>query len=279
MKHHYVPEFYLKRWATNGLVPGYYWAKDAGRIASKKKGAKAFCNEVDLYALEAVSAEIEQAMETRFFGQIDNQAGKLINRVASDDFRNFSQVECCDWARFLNSLELRRPSIITNLRNRVANEFLESLDEDEEILEAMKKEGVEDSPSQFLKNINPSYVQNRMLLTIQTVIDSQKIGQSYLDMAWMRKNLSEGGIDLITNDQPFVRIGGLGDSNCICYLPLDPQNIFFCSNDMQQLNRIRAEGAREFTKIMNRDIAFRAEKYIFDRSSQNLPLIEKFLSP
>lgn len=252
MRHHFVPEFYLRRWASRGLVCGYYWDHRSHFLRMKKSGAKAFCHEVDLYKLESEPRERSYLLETVFLGTVDDKAGKLIGRIAGGDLASLTNDETCDWVRFLMSLEVRRPSAIRFLREHGSKDFIKSLDDDGKFLAEMAQSGIQGRPSEILRPAIISHIRDRMVLRIQNAIDDPEIGTQYLRMSWLAKELSAGGVDLVAADRPFIRIGGIEEPNNLWCLPLDPDTAFFCSNSRNMLLKVERANARQISKTINR---------------------------
>ena len=279
MRHHYVPEFFLRRWAVDDVVRGYHWDAHLNAIKMSEKGAKAFCHQVDLYKLESEPPEKSHLLETEFFGTVDDNAGKVIRKIAKGDLESITNDEACDWARFLMSLEVRRPSVAKFLKKHASEEFIDALDDNPEFLAEMARRDIQGPPSAVLGSAATPYVQDRMLLRMQAAIDDSEIGKHYLRMSWFTKILSAGGIDLVVADRPFIRWGGIEEPDNLWCLPLDPDTAFFCSNNRNILVKLERSSARQISKALNRRSVEQAEKYVFDRSGKNSRLFERLGLP
>lgn len=279
MRHHYVPEFYLKRWATDDLVCGYYWDHRSRSLKMSRTGPKAFCHDSDLYKLGSEPTERSQLLEIQFLGAVDDKAGKTIDKIAKGDLRSLTDDEACDWVRFLMSLEMRRPSVVNFLKSHASKDFIENTNDGAKFISEMKRLKIQGRSSEILESATRSYIEDRMLLRMQGAIDDSKIGKHYLQMNWLTKKLSTGGIDLVVADRPFVRQGGIEAPNNLWCLPLDPDTAFFCSNDINLLNKLERSGARQISKIINRHSVEQAEKYVFDKSGMNSRLLERLGQP
>ena len=74
MRHHYVPQFLLRRWINAAGKLRTYTMRD-GRLTRKDMGPKSTGYENGLYALVAgVLGFPEDHLEKRLFGPIDNDA-------------------------------------------------------------------------------------------------------------------------------------------------------------------------------------------------------------
>ena len=275
LRHHYVPEFYLRRWATGGLVRGYYWDHRSRSLSMSKKGAKAFCHEVDLYKFASEPTERSHLLETKFLGTVDDKAGKIIGKISKGDLQSLTDDEACHWVRFLMSLEVRRPSVVGFLKRHASKDFIDALDADAEFLSEMEQFDIRGRPSEILGSATTLHIQDRMLLRIQEAIDDPEIGKHYLRMSWLTKKLSTGGIDLVVADRPFIREGGIEAPDNVWCLPLDPDTAFFCSNNRNLLIELEHASACQLSKAINRCSVEQADKYVFDKSGRNSRLLER----
>lgn len=240
-----------------------------------KKGPKAFCHGLDLYKLASEPTERSQLLETKFLGTVDDKAGKIIDKIAKGDLQSLTEDEQCDWVRFLMSLEMRRPSVVEFLKSHAFRDFMEELDTDPKFLSQMEQLDIQGQPSEILSPATTPYIQDRMLLRIQRAIDDPKIGKAYLRMHWLTKKLTTGGIDLVAADRPFIRLGGIDAPNNLWCLPLDPDTVFFCSNNRNMLINLEHGNARQISKATNRHSVEQAEKFVFDKSGMNSRLLAR----
>ena len=79
MKHHYVPQFYLKQWAeADGKVPYFRWL--SGRTLVDRIAPRSTAFEDDLYARERVPTDERHIVET-FFAKLDDKAARIHRRL------------------------------------------------------------------------------------------------------------------------------------------------------------------------------------------------------
>ena len=140
-EHHFVPAFLLRPWCVEGLLQGYWWDDRRGELARKRKGTRGFCWQLDLLTLRAHSLG-RDAIEKVFFGDIDTKGAEARDLLLAGGPRNLNADQRCDFARLLLSLDARRPATVSKLRVMGPRYIAESLDDDPEILAAMKDEGV-----------------------------------------------------------------------------------------------------------------------------------------
>ena len=117
-RHHYIPEFFIRRWAgEDGQVWSY--TRPYKALDRKRKFPSATGFEFDLYALSGGDPEARHSIETDFMQRVDSRAAQALQEVvakrgAVEDVRLRS-----DWSRFVMSLISRSPSRVQEI-SRVA---------------------------------------------------------------------------------------------------------------------------------------------------------------
>lgn len=277
-RHHFVPEFLLRPWTVEGTLHGYWWNHHKKKIDCKRKGPRAFCNEIDLLTLQ-VCSKGHDAIEKRFFGHIDTKGAESAQKMAQLGIDSLSDEERSDFGRLLLSLELRRPSFVHRLKAEGGREIRASIDGDDEILAEMAKLGLAGSPLKCLEQLLGT-PEDIALTFIQDFVDNPKIGSALINSHWHIFEL-EGArsIDFVTSDRPFVRVRGYGHPGHVSMLPLSPSKVFVATNHLSNLDLIRTMCPRQFTKKMNVCIANQTQRFIFSVSRRHSALLNKYLIP
>lgn len=120
-KHHYLPQFYLDRWAQGGNVIRYRrpQGKD-GPIECCQKAVKGVAYERDLYQLPDIADLAEsQQVELRFFQAVDDRAAMVLQRL--DAGATLEPGDRTALARFMVSLLHRSPSRLEAIRRELAD--------------------------------------------------------------------------------------------------------------------------------------------------------------
>lgn len=77
-KHHYVPAFYLRQWATNGFL--CEMRKIRGKIVVHSKSPVGTGWLKDLYKIEGVGPDLAQHFERVFMQMVDTEAADAMRR-------------------------------------------------------------------------------------------------------------------------------------------------------------------------------------------------------
>src|SRR5512143_983978 len=109
MKHHYGPQFLLRRWTNAAGKLRTYRIRD-GRLTWKDLGPRYTGYENGLYALLAGALGFaDDHLEKRLFGPIDNGAAKVLDKLEQHDV--LTEDEHIAWTFFLCSLRVRQPDV------------------------------------------------------------------------------------------------------------------------------------------------------------------------
>ncbi len=109
MDHHYLPKFYLKKWAaTDGTVLRYYRLvlPTGDKIIEKRVGPRGAGFEPGLYAVAPGTdweSYDENIVETDVMSPIDDAAAVVLDKMLSDA-PSLDSDDRTAWAIFLNSL-------------------------------------------------------------------------------------------------------------------------------------------------------------------------------
>ena len=272
-RHHFVPEFLLRSWATNGELNGYWWDGRKGRLTCRRKGSKAFCYEIDLLTLER-HVEGRDVLERKFFGTIDTDGAVARDRLLAEGPDALNVDQRCDFARLLLSLEARRPSTVDRLRSEGARFLADALDEDPEILEAMESEGLSGTPSEWYEQHGGS-LEDRALGTIQRLSDHSEVGKRLINCRWSLVRTGGRGETFVLSDRPLVRPHGYDHPQAAWYLPLDPWTRF-CA--VQRGAGLLDVPPHRIARKLNVVSAEQAERFVFCVDDAHERWLGKYLS-
>jgi hypothetical protein len=274
-RHHFVPQFLLRAWANGDLLDGYFWDSREQKIFCKTRGSKAFCFGIDLLTLKS-HALGRDALEKLFFGTIDTEGAKVYDRIIAKGVTGLALDERREFARFLLSLEARRPAVIEQLREQGRKHFVEGLDSDERIRSEMMRAGLEMLPSELLEQSGISLV-DRALIVVQRLTDNPRVGGRLLNLNWRTVRLADYEGSFVLSDRPLIRVLGYKDPKATWVLPLTPKLAFVASASDAVLSRIKTMGPRKFSKLTNISSVAQAERFVFCTGRDHMPLLRKYL--
>ena len=258
MRHHYVPEFLLKRWAeTTADKKIEAFRLDLPRIPSKRHPPKSVGFESDLYALNrnhAAGLE-KQHVETKILNPVDNYAAIVLKKLLTGGLDSLTEKDNLNWVIFLISLKFRTPESVNFLKHGEPKRFKASLIENPEknLAERIEKEdpGITD-------NFGMVYF-GHMITETEYVI---KIG----DMTWGLYHFKNQKNHLLLSDKPLIfTTKSIDDPNLIIFLPLSPDKAFIATKNRQIIERFKQERPKELMTRMNENSLYDAKQRIFAR--------------
>src|SRR6266702_1716517 len=100
-RHHYVPKFLLRQWATKGIFVGYCFKSASGKVIENAKVTVASaCQIFDLNTYFGVHASHREFPETGFFTpRVDTPAASALQIMLAKGVRALTSKQRTDWAR------------------------------------------------------------------------------------------------------------------------------------------------------------------------------------
>ena len=88
-RHHYIPEFFLRRWCIGGKLTRY--VKIRRGIWAKEYAPKAVAFRTDLYKLRGIGVANPQGIETNFFQKFDSDASLVIAKLLPGGYSDYTK--------------------------------------------------------------------------------------------------------------------------------------------------------------------------------------------
>lgn len=124
-KHHYIPAFYLRQWATEGFL--CEMRKIHGKVVVHSKAPDGTGWKKDLYKIEGVAPGISQHFERTFMHMVDTEAAEAMRSFISGNMDVLIR-ERNAWIRFLLSLLFRNPEAVAELQGHVITLYQDSVE-------------------------------------------------------------------------------------------------------------------------------------------------------
>lgn len=232
MRHHYVPQFLLRRWTDTAGKLRIYKMRD-GRLTRKDMGPKSTGYENGLYALVAgVLGFPEDHLEKRLFGPIDNNAAVALDKierraVLTDD-------DHIAWTFFLCSLRIRQPDVLEFLRTEGKQHHAEILANlDKESLPA----GAPNTEQWFNRHFPGTIDAATLTSWLPRMILHDDVADRFSNLHWWCREFETDAPKLLLSDLPLHWEGGFNQPGFIIQLPIGPDRIFFgtASTETEQI--------------------------------------------
>jgi hypothetical protein len=292
---HFVPQFYLRRWANNGAhVMGYRTVVSRAEVPEwVPRSVKGIAFHRDLYAVLS-SLELDE-FERWIATEFEEPARETLDRAVNGEplsARDHEQL-----GSFFAAQDVRTPASFFESQERWATQipetFERTLDEAVAKLETARQTGMPlrppgPGPNPFAEalriRIEP-LDEGRSVIRMRVAsgrafwiaqMQSLLTGKAITTLRGHKWSIVEphGTAEWFTSDHPAMRLnfyssesydfgGGWGRQNCDLFLPLSPRHLLYA-----QVGKVQSERftfGREHTRLIQRLLAERAHRWIFAR--------------
>lgn len=261
-KHHYLPEFYLRRWALNGQVFRYVRPKGKdGPLDCRRKPPSAIGYERDLYHLPDIDEPVvSQQLESEFFQRIDDRAAVALQKL--DRLERGSVADRVALSQFVISLLHRSPGRLTSMRSELSSRVdgapyadLEG-DEFERVLKATC---------------------NRLLASLVESNDAEALVSSFKAF---RIDVSGSKKSLLTSDCPVTISAQLVANDAFMILPYAPNRLLILTHHEAIANAFSSQPPDVLVAGINQAVVEQSEDVIVAYDKKATRMIDRlFLRP
>lgn len=274
-RHHYIPCFYLRRWATDGFIREF--SRRDGMVRSRAASPKSTGYQRGLNTIPGLPPELNDQIEKRFFKVADQTAADALD-ILESGLNTFSPRERSGWSRFLMSLMLRTPEDLAELKRRFS-ELVRSAGEDEERHYAsIRDDGDASTFAEWLQSVPSDVIERRALDVFTYCIDSPLVGQRLNNMLWTVRRFYQPTYELLTSDRPIVRSHQLDKTDSHIAIAVGPRQLFVAANDMSFIRHVQSAPEGLLIKQMNLLTVSRAVKFVYGTDGRQLRFIQNRMS-
>lgn len=276
-RHHYLPEFYQRRWTNeDGILTVYRRNRSGLEIKHKPPSAIGYGKE--LYSVRSEqNPERRQELERVFMSAVDNFAAKALNEMeltgsppTSPELRN-------GWARFIMRLINGSPRRVEHFRAEMKQHEAVVLREIEESYDEKRKADDPPTFADFVKIMDQKIVDRSLARLIQGLVDSPRIGSALIRMEWALITLPCGTLDLLSSDVPVMRSSGLGDKDGFAMMPVGPRKIFLAAHRSDVIQSFATQKTKALVRALNDAIVLQAEHFVISTGERQTLFIERRL--
>jgi Protein of unknown function (DUF4238) len=260
-RHHYVPQFLLKQWATNGRFVAYYFETASGKVIENGKAAVASaCQIADLNTYFGVGTSQRDFPETGFFTpRVDTPAATALQVMLEKGVSALTSAQRMDWARLLVSFAVRTPETLREMGPRETKKAFE-------LVKATAKgpPDAEHRVSALIQKNMRTFERNFPLnIAMDLSTDPEKLAtvdhMTWWIRRWSRSKILIGDRPLLT----FPRLSHpcgipLNDPSCLIALPIAPTAVFFASANEKTKNRARKMTLSKIAIAVNEETIWRS---------------------
>jgi hypothetical protein len=278
-RHHYIPIFYLKRWAAHDGRVVEFSRPYGTKVKPRSTHPSGTGYVKHLYALQDLSQPQRQQVEELFMRPVDSLASEALAALESGARdHEWSPKLRSAWSRFIMSLMLRMPADIASLKAAYTAAWKKRTPKDEEKYASIRKSHYPPTFAEFLEWMCSEVIDDIAMQFLPSIIDHQFVGGVISNMHWFVLETDSRCHELITSDRPVVSTISLKPDNTFIMLPIGPRKAFWAVNSHEAESSIRRRGPSAVAEQANLCVVSQANKYAFARTDTCLPFISRHLS-
>ncbi len=220
MKHHYVPQFLLRRWCNEAGKLQSFSIRD-GRVLCSARAPRFTGYENALYAVIANALGIdEDHLERKLFAPIDGNAAVALGKIERREA--ITEDDRIAWAFFLNSLRLRQPDVLAHMRTKGMT-----------MLKGFLAEGDAELPpgaprsEQWLNEHLPGGMEAQSLISwLPQMVMHDEMTDRFANLHWWVLEFTSEAPKLLLSDLPIHWEGGINTDNFFIHMPIAPDRLF-----------------------------------------------------
>lgn len=266
MRHHFVPQFLIREWSSqNRRRSVVEFRLDLPGVPAFERSTKSVAFEDDLYALtrEQVAGMSRQSIEETFLRVVDNEAAVAMQTLRERGLRKMTREQRISWVRFLMSLRVRQPNLVTQLKLGSSVELVRSLDAKPEEYSALAKETDPTYLSDWVEGHFPGLIENFGLSIFSALVDKKDVGDKLLKMRWWLWDFSGLRHQLVLSDHPCVFTAGIDAPDLIVVLLIGPTKAFLATRSQRASDGLRRQDRRRLLARINERSVSQAVARVF----------------
>lgn len=260
MDNHFIPRFYLSRWAIDGELIEYRKRRN-GKITGKPVAPKGTGYKPDLYKNTHKNDADAHIFEVGFLNKHDTLASDALKKLEAGTSPN--DKEMCGWISFLMALQLRHPDDIAIMRPLYEKKWAEGMKPVRDKLAHFPKERTD-----LIHELTAPMMEEAMFRLLAKLMEHQDIGQMLLDFDHTVTDLNST-LPLVTSDRPVLMTPTFGEDNAYLILPIGPKKLYVCGKTKNTVERILNKKGKDLVKLVNDQVSRHASISVYS-TQENL---------
>jgi Protein of unknown function (DUF4238) len=260
-RHHYVPQFLLRGWASSGKFHSYHWNDGAKRVIENNKASVASaCQIRDLNVFFGAPKAQRDFPEVGFFTPIvDTPAADALRVMLASGLRALTPEQRIDWARLLISFAARTPEALRDMGPKETDKAFA-------LLESAAKGPPEDEATvtKIIKKNMGMFRRNFPLRAAMEITTDPTKHYALDSMKWWIRKWERGAI--LIGDRPLLTYPRqkypcgipLNSPDCLIVLPIAPNAVFFACGNPKTRTKMRQMPLSRLANLVNEETIFRA---------------------
>lgn len=269
MKHHYIPQFYLRPWQGDDnrlqeFKRGYQNQVVTRRVFTKQTGYAP-----NLYTLPGATEETKQNVEKAFMALLDNEAVKARDMMLNDQIPADPKTRE-SWTRFVLSMVFRNPEEMEKFKVSFRNELRKPDTKVQEEYDRLKDPEDPTTFEEWLMQNRPERVERSAILTMTNLVQRNNVNYLLRTMHWRVIDVGEVSRRLMTSDRPIVMSNGMVQYGGHFALPISPTKLFLACATVQFANEFCAMATSKMVREVNKLVVGQGRKFVYAEDATQL---------
>ncbi|WOF74566.1 DUF4238 domain-containing protein [Parvibaculaceae bacterium PLY_AMNH_Bact1] len=278
-KHHYLPVFYLSRWAGEDGMVCRFSRPQGPAVKTKRIVPKGTAYEPGLYSINGLPKDQAPVMERDFMVPLDSRAAaalKLLDNELPDS--QWPANRRSDWTRFVWSLPLRNPREIQQLKTNVKEAWAETTPGLQEHYDALRTPTDPLTVDEYLAQLDPQHEDRFALQIARRLMDHSGIGGLINNMHWSVLRFDGCGIRLLTSDHPVRMPAAFDQAASFLTMPISPTQLFVAAREYPVLEELKGRKRRQHAKDVNKLTVMHATDFVYGVDDHMLTFVQKHMA-
>lgn len=261
-RHHYIPEFYLRRWCGEDGRMVRYMQPVPGKVVPRRCSPREAGFEHDLYRSPVADPTDAQALEALFFAKLDDMAAKALDTLIVHDKGVLNRESMDVWCLFIFALLHRTPHNFKTMiqhGTRIIKETIATLGDRYLALREPRQPATFE---EFVASMDEQGFRQRVFATVPSLILNTNILNFLRGMHWGVLVIQQPRPNLLLSDDPVVRTNGLKTDDGHVVLPLSPSHLMVGAYRIEKLLEIQAINAMDLVKQVNQQTVEAARVFV-----------------
>lgn len=261
-KHHYIPEFYLKRWTGSDGRLERYTQPVVGKIAVRRVYPSEAGFERNLYDSPGEGERRRQWLETRLFQLVDSRASRVLTKLNLDPVPVLSVDEMSYWSIFIRSLHHRTPDRMREFKQRGHAEWLRVMREAEAEYPRLKEDTDPPTFEEYRALHTREQVDRLILRVLPSILLSERVGIFLNEMHKRYFILPPELPYLLVSDRPLAMTNGLQIQGGHYAIALAPRRLLIAAYERSTLEHASDMKLKDLVVEMNRWVVGQARYFV-----------------
>jgi len=259
--HHFIPVFYLKKWAGPDGKLIEYSRPYPDKFNIKPVGPRATGFKHDLYAFPDLPPELAQFLESKFLARTDELASRVHEKLLTGNAAPWTTETRSAWSRFAINFLIRHPHPFAEIRTVAHDCWLKPDNITQQEYEKIK--GPEDPPTfeEWVLEQGNHLADRIRIRLIQGVMYNEPAGTKLNAMLWNVLDLSKSKLRLLTSDWPLYR--EIEGERKLLALPISPTALFTAVTKSDIFEKMRRDKPDDVVQHINAGVVSAARLYVY----------------